>query len=552
MALASNSSLLLVLALGGLGACQSATPSVSTPTAHAAETIAEAEAPAISIVNPVLPGDFPDPSITKVGDTYWATATSSNWGPAFPLLQSTNLTDWQLVGHVFPGELPTWADYYFWAPEISQEGNKTYIYYTAHQKGGNLAVGIASADRPEGPYTDHGPLVGQPNGSIDGFPMRDENGQLYLIWKEDGNSVQRPTPIWAQRLNEEHTALLGEKKELFRNTAPWEGNLVEGVCMIKRNEYFYAFYAGNGCCGHNCTYGIGVARAKNLLGPWEKYDKNPVLTKNEKWACPGHGTVFNRGKRWYMLHHAYDTGSFEFVGRQGVISEFAWTASDWPEFRSDGSVPPQAAPALTARDLRDEFDQPTLLPTWQWPVEERPTAVVRGGKLFLTARPQHSGAVLGQQTSTADYTATTTVLNPGKLVAGTLAGLAAHGDPENTLALTAGNGKLQLWQLQKGKSKTLSETKLPTSAYAALTLRLQTQKGNSFRFSWSADSGRSWQNMPGISSPIDGTYLPPWDRGVRVGVLAKGPSSAVVVFENFSLENQVITAQAAETRPGGK
>ncbi|TGE22392.1 glycoside hydrolase [Hymenobacter aquaticus] len=538
----TSPALLLALSLL-LGACQRATTSGGTPPAATAQTGAGAELPALSVVNPVLPGDFPDPSITKVGDTYWATATSSNWGPAFPLLHSTNLTDWQLVGHVFPQELPTWADYYFWAPEISQEGNKTYIYYTAHQKDGNLAVGIASADRPEGPYTDHGPLVAQPDGSIDGFPMRDENGQLYLIWKEDGNSVQQPTPIWAQRLNEEHTALVGEKKELFRNTAPWEGNLVEGVCMVKRDAYFYAFYAGNGCCGHGCTYGIGVARSKSLLGPWEKYEQNPILTKNEQWACPGHGTVFTRGQRWYMLHHAYDTRSFEFVGRQGVISEFSWTPDGWPAFKNSNPVPPRQA-NVAPRNLTDEFDQPTLLPSWQWPVQERPTVALRGGKLLLTAQPQHSGAVLGQHTTTADYTATTTLLSPAKLPAGTIAGIAAHGDPENTLALTVGNGKLQLWQLEKGRQKTLGEVKLP--AAAALTLRLQAQNGSLFRFSWSPDNGRTWQHLPGLTAPINGAYLPPWDRGVRAGILAKGPASATVAFENFSLENQPTAAQATD------
>jgi beta-xylosidase len=524
-------------ALSLLGACQPTASTVSIPANPAAETVAAVSTPAITIINPVLAGDFPDPSITKVGDTYWATATSSNWGPAFPLLKSTNLTDWELTGHVFPNELPTWADYYFWAPEISQEGNKTYIYYTAHKKNGPLSVGIASADSPEGPYRDHGPIVGQEAGSIDGFPMRDEKGELYLIWKEDGNSRNLPTPIWAQRLNDEHTALLGEKTELFRNTAPWEGNLVEGVAMVKRNDYYYAFYAGNGCCGHTCTYGIGVARSKSLLGPWEKYEKNPIMTKNEKWACPGHGTVFNRGDRWYMLHHAYDTRSFEFVGRQGVISEFIWNADGWPEFRTDGVVPAQTAVAKVP-NLNDEFERPTLLPTWQWPVEERPTVAVRDGKLRLTARPQHSGAVLGQHTTTANYTATTTLVSPLTLPSGTTAGIAAHGDPENTIALTATNAKLQLWQMEKGKQKTLSEVKLPAST--ALTLLVQAQGGNQFRFDWSTDGGNTWQAMPGVASAINGTYLPPWDRGVRVGIVAKGPATATATFENFTLQNQPI------------
>src|SRR5688500_2587973 len=142
----------------------------------------------------VLPGDYPDPSAVKIGDSWWATATSSNWAPAFPLLQSKDLVRWEQKGYVF-SQLPAWADYYFWAPEISYENGKVYVYYAAHKKGGNLCVGVASADRPEGPYRDHGALMCEPAGSIDAFPMRDENGKLFLIWKEDGNSIRQPTPI---------------------------------------------------------------------------------------------------------------------------------------------------------------------------------------------------------------------------------------------------------------------------------------------------------------------------------------------------------------------
>src|SRR4051812_13807104 len=52
--------------------------------------------------NPVLPGDFPDPSVIRVGEDYWATATSSEWGPLFPILHSRDLVNWELVTHVFP------------------------------------------------------------------------------------------------------------------------------------------------------------------------------------------------------------------------------------------------------------------------------------------------------------------------------------------------------------------------------------------------------------------------------------------------------------------
>ena len=52
--------------------------------------------------NPVAAGDYPDPSVIRVGKDYWATATSSEWGPPFPILHSTDLVNWERLGVVFP------------------------------------------------------------------------------------------------------------------------------------------------------------------------------------------------------------------------------------------------------------------------------------------------------------------------------------------------------------------------------------------------------------------------------------------------------------------
>ena len=497
--------------------------------------------PATAIANPVLPGDFPDPSVVKIGDTYWASATSSDWGPIFPLLKSKNLQDWTLAGHVFPRGRPAWADHYFWAPEISQEGKKTYIFYAAHKRGGNLAVGVASADRPGGPYRDHGPLVGQPDGSIDAFPMRDEKGQLYLIWKEDGNSIGQLTPIWAQPLNAARTALTGAKKELFRNDPKsWEAGLVEGVSMVRHGGYFYAFYAGNGCCGSGCTYATGVARTKTLLGPWEKYAQNPVLAGNDVWKCPGHGTAVERNGHWYLLHHAYAAQGFQNVGRQGVLSEFTWSAQGWPEFRG-GSVPagpePRPAAARQKVDIRDGFDGPALAPAWQWPITAEPAFALKKGTLALTAQPAGNGAVLGHSVYTAAYTALATVVAPRAVPVGTVAGLAVVGTPDNALALTVGGGSIRLWQHEKGQQRTLAEAPLPAAA-GSLTLRVRVAAATQYRFDYSTNGGATWQALPGAATAVDGAFLPPWDLGVRVGVLAQGPVTSTVAFDKFSLTNQ--------------
>ncbi len=470
----------------------------------------------------VLPGDFPDPSVVKIGDTYWASATTSNWAPAFPLFRSKDLHTWQLTGHAFE-TLPSWADYYFWAPEISYENGKVYLYYTAHKRGGNLCVGIASADKPEGPYRDHGPVMCQEAGSIDGFPMRDENGELYLIWKEDGNSIDKPTPIWAMQLNEDRTQLIGDKKELFRNETPWEANLVEGVSMIKHGEYFYAFYAAAGCCGPGCSYGIGVARSKNLLGPWEKHPKNPIASSTAEWKCLGHGTPVEHNGRYYFLYHGYDRKSGVYTGRQGLLSEFIFTDNGWVEFRNN--VKPQAnIPA----ELKDEFDDDFLSPQWQWSVFQKVNYNLKKGILELYASPQKSGTFVCQKNFTTNYVAEVTLLFPFSAEAG----IGLIGDEENFISATIKHNILIIRAVEKNKETIVSETKIAASKQ--LDLRLTVKDGKDVTFEYKPSGGKFTQVN---NTPVDGFFLPPWDRAVRVGLISRGTPDEKARFDQFVLRN---------------
>ncbi|MFY0579132.1 family 43 glycosylhydrolase [Cystobacter fuscus] len=147
----------------------------------------------LEVTNPVLSGDFADPSVIKVGEEYWASATSSEWAPQFPLLHSKDLLHWEQVGAVFTQQ-PSWSEGNYWAPELAVDRGRYYVFYTAKKKGGPLCVAVATASQPQGPYTDHGPLVCEELGSIDGAIIRDENDELFLVWKLDGNSRGLPTP----------------------------------------------------------------------------------------------------------------------------------------------------------------------------------------------------------------------------------------------------------------------------------------------------------------------------------------------------------------------
>lgn len=472
----------------------------------------------------VLPGDYPDPSVAKIGNFYWATATTSNWAPSYPLLKSADLVNWSTEGHVF-NELPAWADYYFWAPEISYDNGRVYIYYSAHKKDGNLCVGIASADKPEGPYRDHGPIICQEVGSIDAYPIRDENGKLFLIWKEDGNSVGKPTPLWIQELNEERTALLGEKKEMFRNTENWEGNLVEGVSIAKNGEWFYVFYAGAGCCGTGCTYANGVARSKSLFGPWEKYDKNPLLVDDDEWKCPGHGTPIEKDGRHYFMYHAYSQTGSIYVGRQGLLIEYRYTPDGWIEFIKNDTVNDVAPPAI----ISDNFKNKSLK-HWQWSVFQQLDKKVKCGKLQLGALPTTSGAFLGQKTYTLNYDVTATVYTKKSSAA---TGIALIGDEKNLVTALLENGSINIIRVKNDTASIIQS--VPVNVQKKIQFRMLVRSGNEITFQYSLN-GNDFITLN--EQYIDGSYLPPWDRALRAGLISKGETSTKAVFDDFILVNK--------------
>ena len=174
--------------------------------------------------NPVGASDYPDPSVIRVGSDYWATATSSEWAPHFPILHSRDLVNWEVKGYVFQ-EMPKWAKANFWAPEIAEDNGKYFIYYTAREIASNrLAVAVATANHPAGPWTDHGPMIAQEAGSIDGVPFTDAKGVRWLVWKEDGNSKKLPTPLAFAAEPRWHEARRREERDSAQRRAVGRGS----------------------------------------------------------------------------------------------------------------------------------------------------------------------------------------------------------------------------------------------------------------------------------------------------------------------------------------
>jgi xylan 1,4-beta-xylosidase len=298
--------------------------------ARADDAAAPAPAPMVW-QNPVLPGDFPDPSAARVGNGYWATSTSTAGAPGFPLLQSDDLLHWRQVGQIFT-TTPAWADGSLWAPELVVDQEGTRVYYTAHRKGRGMCVAVASAPAPEGPYADHGPLVCQPAGSIDPAQVRDAAGHPYLVWKEDGNAVGQPSRIWIKRLRADGLGLIGPRRQLLRNWDRWEGPVVEAPEIVARGQWLYMFYSGNTYGpAPTCQYALGVARAKSVFGPWRRDRSNPILRSNGRWRCPGHVSPVSDGEgRLWLLYHAYPAKADPLTPRQALLDVVTWDRDAWP------------------------------------------------------------------------------------------------------------------------------------------------------------------------------------------------------------------------------
>lgn len=272
--------------------------------------------------NPVHPADFPDPFVLRAGGTYYAYGTNRA-GKEVQTLTSTDLVEWVAGGDALP-ELGRWAyPGRTWAPEVLARDDGSYVlYYTAN--GGRQCVGRAVARSPEGPFVDRWPepLVCQrgEGGSIDASPFRDEDGSLYLYWKNDGNAVGQRTYLYAQRLSPDGTELVGEARRLASNDAGWEGAVVEAPTLWLEDGRYYLFYSGEAFDSE--LYAVGYATCEGPLGPCADAAANPIL----KSACgargPGHQALLRDadGGTW-IIYHAWDAA---FEKRQLWLDRVRW------------------------------------------------------------------------------------------------------------------------------------------------------------------------------------------------------------------------------------
>jgi xylan 1,4-beta-xylosidase len=482
------------------------------------------QGPITTFRNPVIAGDFADPSVIRVGDTYYAAGTSSEWGPAYPIYTSKNLIDWEYVGPVF-NELPEWTMGSYWAPELFFRNDTFYVYYSARRKSDRQSfIGVASTKDLKAGFTDHGVIVDWTKEAIDAFVVEDK-GKLFITWKAYGLDKDRGIEILGAELSPDGLQVVGKEFSLIKaDPGGWEEGGAEGQAIFKKGNYWYMLYSGNACCGDQCDYQVGVARAEKLQGPWTKYSGNPILFGDGTWKCPGHGTVvMTSDNRYFYLHHAYSGVDFTFVGRQGILSELVWDeSSKWPAFRYGKTPPAQAASprgtgVISTPNLYINYDNDTLKAPWTYDVSfTRPVFEAKNASLQIeNINHANTGNFLGLTVKKGSYTFMAEVMAKDSLTQNIM----VYGDAQNALGYGIRKNSIALWQMKDGVYKVINVQEIPEK-YRDIELKLQCRFGRFYTFSWEVKG----QKVDSLANPvqIEASWLPRWDRAPRVGVNVSG------------------------------
>lgn len=261
--------------------------------------------------NPILPGWYADPEAAVFGKTYWIFPTSSRpyaEQRGFDAFSSPDLVHWTKHTHVLAIESIPWAREALWAPSVVENGGRYYLFFAANDIQNDSEVGgigVAVADRPEGPYRDllGKPLVGQfHHGAqpIDQFVFRDDDGTWYMIyggWKH-ANIV---------RLKDDFTGVQPMADgTLFKEITP-APEYVEGSLMFKRGGRYYYMWSEGGW--GEPDYAVAYAIGDKPTGPFKRIGK--ILQQDPAIATSaGHHSLIHTpdDDRWYIVYHRRPLG----------------------------------------------------------------------------------------------------------------------------------------------------------------------------------------------------------------------------------------------------
>jgi xylan 1,4-beta-xylosidase len=287
-----------------------------------------------TFLNPIVPGDHPDPTILKDGENYYMTFSSFVAYPGAVIWHSLDLVNWAPIGPALTKPIGS-----VWAMDLIKHNGRYFIYIPASSERGQT-IFVIWADDIRGPWSD--PISLNLHG-IDPGHVVGEDGKRYLFV----NGIRRI------RLTDDGLATEGKLEMAY---AAWqypkdwvvEMFAPEGPKLLRRGEWFYLITAVGGTSGPPTSHMVIAARSRSVHGPWEHCPHNPLVrtvSADEKWWSRGHASlVEGPAGDWWMVYHGYENG-FRTLGRQTLLEPVEWTADGWFQARGGDLSSPSPVPA---------------------------------------------------------------------------------------------------------------------------------------------------------------------------------------------------------------
>lgn len=335
--------LLVVLGLGVLSGGAIAARQASDVTwARGHEGQRKADLGNGGYLNPIIPGDHPDPSVLRDGDDYYMTFSSFDAYPGLVIWRSRDLVNWQPIGPALQTNVGS-----VWAPELVKHQGRYYIYFPARTASYRSNY-VIWADAMGGPWSEP---IDLKIGQIDPGHAVGPDGTRYLFMSAG----------YLQRLAPDGLSVVGEMKKVYdgwQYPSDWivEAFAQEGPKILHRGGYYYMVLAEGGTAGPPTGHMIVAARSRTIEGPWENSPYNPIVRTTsaaDRWWSKGHGTlVEDRAGRWWIVYHAYENGYYT-LGRQTLLEPIEWTADGW--FRTTTYDPARPIPKPAGESLPHGF-----------------------------------------------------------------------------------------------------------------------------------------------------------------------------------------------------
>ena len=231
----------------------------------------------------------------------------------YHVFSSENLTDWTDHGVILSQENVPWGKpdgYSMWAPDCVFKDGKYYFYYPNAPRGGRgFAVGVAIAERPEGPYTPEKESIRGVMG-IDPCVLIDDDGAAYLYWSGMG--------IRGGRLKENMT-------ELKDGSLQMEGlpeGFKEGPFAFKREGRYYLTFPW--VRKENGTETLAYAMSDSPLGPWQF--KGIIMAEHDNRCWTNHHSLVQYKGEWYLFYHRNHYSPKMDKRRSACIEEVSFNA----------------------------------------------------------------------------------------------------------------------------------------------------------------------------------------------------------------------------------